>query len=233
MRLILTALFGAMIFFVSPVSAEPVWNTGWNFDKYEASIQKQGRRAQQPRAQRTATRQSVDTYRAKRIVKVVRRGRTVYVARYVDVRRPQRPQQESQHARLAPAIAREPVAQITRGGVDVARATIRTAVQFLPHPAGCPRTLFCGCGAALEIFGSTRPAGMGNLWHVSGWLRMPRAAPAPGMAAVNSRHVFVIKQVLGNGKVLAYDANSGGGRTRLHVRSLTGFTVVNPRSRAG
>ena len=25
-----------------------------------------------------------------------------------------------------------------------------------------------------------------------------------------------------------YDANSGGRRTRLHVRSLTGFAVVNP-----
>ena len=30
------------------------------------------------------------------------------------------------------------------------------------------------------------------------------------------------------GKVLAYDANSGGHKTRLHVRSLAGFVVVDP-----
>lgn len=46
-------------------------------------------------------------------------------------------------------------------------------------------------------------------------------------------HVFVIRQVLGGGKVLACDANSGGRRTRLHVRSLAGFVVLNPQGGAG
>ena len=94
----------------------------------------------------------------------------------------------------------------------------------LPHPPGCPRRAFCGCGAAVEVFG--RP--VRSLWLAANWLAFPRAAPAPGMVAARRGHVFVIKQVLGGGKVLAYDANSGGRRTRLHVRSLAGFAVVNP-----
>jgi len=67
-----------------------------------------------------------------------------------------------------------------------------------------------------------------SLWLAANWLRYPRTPPAPGMVAARRGHVFVIKQVLGGGRVLAYDANSGGRRTRLHVRSLAGFVVVNP-----
>lgn len=96
--------------------------------------------------------------------------------------------------------------------------------QILPHPTGCPRRAFCGCGAAVEVFGKP----IRSLWLAANWLRFPRAAPAPGMVAARRGHVFIIKQVLGGGKVLAYDANSGGRKTRLHVRSLAGFTVVDP-----
>lgn len=98
------------------------------------------------------------------------------------------------------------------------------AGRVLPHPAGCPRRAFCGCGAAVEVFGKP----VRSLWLAANWLRFPRAAPAPGMVAARRGHVFVIRQVLGGGKVLAYDANSGGHKTRLHVRSLAGFVVVNP-----
>lgn len=99
--------------------------------------------------------------------------------------------------------------------------------QILPHPAGCPRRAFCGCGAALERFGRH----VRGLWLASNWLRfprVPRGSEAPGHAAARRGHVFIIKAVLGNGLVMAYDANSGGRRTRLHVRSLAGFTVVDP-----
>lgn len=95
---------------------------------------------------------------------------------------------------------------------------------ILPHPPGCPRRAFCGCGAAVEVFGKP----IRSLWLAANWLAFPRAAPAPGMVAARRGHVFVIRQVLGGGKVLAYDANSGNRRTRLHVRSLAGFVVVNP-----
>jgi hypothetical protein len=107
---------------------------------------------------------------------------------------------------------------------ETARSFLDRGAQILPHPPGCPRRAFCGCGAAVEVFG--RP--IRSLWLASNWLRFPRAAPAPGMVAARRGHVFVIRQVLGGGLVLAYDANSGHGFTKLHVRSLAGFTVVNP-----
>ena len=107
---------------------------------------------------------------------------------------------------------------------ETQRSFLQRGATILPHPPGCPRRAFCGCGAAVEVFG--RP--IRSLWLAARWLDFPRASPAPGMVAARRGHVFVIKQVLGNGQVLAYDANSGGRRTRLHVRSLTGFAVVNP-----
>ncbi len=97
--------------------------------------------------------------------------------------------------------------------------------QMLPHPAGCPARAYCGCGAAVEAFG--RP--IRDLWLASNWIRkFPSAQPAPGMAAARSGHVFIIKEVLGNGMVLAIDHNSGGHQSRIHVRSLAGYHVVNP-----
>lgn len=107
---------------------------------------------------------------------------------------------------------------------ETQRSFLQRGATILPHPSGCPRRAFCGCGAAVEVFG--RP--IRALWLAANWLRYPRTSPAPGMVAARRGHVFVIKQVLGGGNVLAYDANSGGRRTRLHVRSLAGFVVVNP-----
>lgn len=107
---------------------------------------------------------------------------------------------------------------------ETQRSFLQRGATILPHPPGCPRRAFCGCGAAVEVFGKP----IRSLWLAARWLDFPRAAPAPGMVAARRGHVFVIKQVLGSGKVLAYDANSGGRRTRLHVRSLAGFVVVNP-----
>lgn len=102
----------------------------------------------------------------------------------------------------------------------------RHAATVVAHPAGCPARAFCGCGTAVRLLGSP----VRSLWLAANWFRFPRAAPAPGMAAVRRGHVFAIEQVLGDGKVLAYDPNSGGHKTRIHVRSLAGFTVVNPRA---
>jgi hypothetical protein len=98
--------------------------------------------------------------------------------------------------------------------------------EILPHPAGCPRRLFCGCGAAVRVFGAPIRA----LWLAANWFKFPPAAPGPGKVAVRRGHVFVIEAVLGPGVVLAYDANSGRGLTRRHVRSLAGFSVRDPRA---
>jgi hypothetical protein len=93
------------------------------------------------------------------------------------------------------------------------------------RPAGCPRS-FCGCGASMRVFGHIVP----GLNVASNWLRFPRTAPAPGMVAARRGHVFVLEQHVGGDTWMAYDANSGGRATRIHARSLRGYTVVNPRA---
>jgi hypothetical protein len=115
--------------------------------------------------------------------------------------------------------------RVTPRNARAARAL--SASQIVSHPPGCPRRAFCGCGAALEVFGKH----VRSLWLARNWFRFPRTSPAPGMVAVRRNHVFVIREVRGPGLVLAYDANSGGRKTRLHVRSLKGFVVVNPHAR--
>jgi hypothetical protein len=93
------------------------------------------------------------------------------------------------------------------------------------RPAGCPHA-FCGCGAAIRVFGHIVP----ELNLAANWLRFPRAAPAPGMVAARYGHVFVLEQSLGGDIWMAYDANSGRGATRIHARSLRGYTIVNPHA---
>jgi hypothetical protein len=98
------------------------------------------------------------------------------------------------------------------------------SVQVVAHPAGCPARSFCGCGAAVRVFG----APVRSLWVAANWFRFPRAVPAPGMVAVRSHHVFVLEARLERGLWLAYDANSGRHLTRIHARSIKGYVIVNP-----
>ena len=93
------------------------------------------------------------------------------------------------------------------------------------RPPGCPHS-FCGCGASLRVFGRIVP----GLNLASNWLRFPRTAPAPGMVAARHGHVFVLERHVGGDTWMAYDANSGGHATRIHARSLRGYTVVNPHA---
>lgn len=122
------------------------------------------------------------------------------------------PRKTNSQARMKQA--REPSSSAARG-----------EAQLLPHPVGCPARAFCGCGASIEVFGKS----IRELWLARAWFKFPRAEPAPGMVAVRRHHVFVIREVRAPGLVLAYDANSGGRRTRIHLRSLAGYTVVDPR----
>ena len=118
------------------------------------------------------------------------------------------------HARVAPTGHRAySEARFARGGGEI-----------VAHPADCPRTLFCGCGAAHELGLADR-----SLWLVRSWYKFPRTAAAPGMAALwGARHVAVIRAVNGDGTATVYDANSGGGLTRVHRVSLAGLTIVDP-----
>lgn len=118
-------------------------------------------------------------------------------------------------------IALEPV-----WGAFSAPAAQQRSAQIVSHPAGCPAIAFCGCGAAVRVFG--RP--IRELWLAANWYKFPRTAPAAGMVAVRAHHVFVLEADLGGGVWQVYDANSGGHATRIHPRSLAGYTVVNPKA---
>lgn len=96
--------------------------------------------------------------------------------------------------------------------------------RVVANPAGCPRTAFCACGAAVRVFGAPIRA----LWTAASWFKFPRSAPVPGSVAVRSHHVFVLEADLGGGVWEVYDANSGGHLTRIHSRSIAGYTIVNP-----
>jgi hypothetical protein len=92
------------------------------------------------------------------------------------------------------------------------------------RPAGCPHA-YCGCEASRYVFGRI----IAELNLAANWLRkFPRAAPAPGMVAARSGHVFVIMSVNSDGTVLAHDGNSGHGLTREHTVSLRGYRIVDP-----
>jgi hypothetical protein len=115
-----------------------------------------------------------------------------------------------------------------RQSVAVPAAVQRVAAAIVAHPSGCPSRAFCGCGAAVRVFGSP----IRSLWLAANWFKFPRAAPAPGTVAVRRHHVFVLEADLGGGVWSVYDANSGGHATRIHARSIAGYTIVNPHGGA-
>lgn len=93
------------------------------------------------------------------------------------------------------------------------------------RPAGCP-SRYCGCSASLYLFGKIIP----HLNLAANWLRFPRTAPAPRMAAARRGHVFVLVEHRGGNIWLVHDGNSGRKLTRLHERSIAGYTIVNPNA---
>jgi len=98
--------------------------------------------------------------------------------------------------------------------------------EIVSHPSGCPQTAFCGCGVSVRVFGHP----VRDLYLAANWYRFRRASPAPGRVAIFGRHhVAYIERIEGGGEALLYDPNSGGHETRIHVRSLSGAVVVDPR----
>jgi hypothetical protein len=93
------------------------------------------------------------------------------------------------------------------------------------RPSGCPHA-FCGCEASLFRFGRIIP----QLNLASNWRRFPRATPATGMAAVRSGHVMILQQHVAGDMWYVHDGNSGGHVTREHLRSIAGYTIVDPSS---
>jgi len=94
------------------------------------------------------------------------------------------------------------------------------------RPSGCPHR-FCGCEASLYVFGSIKP----ELNLAANWVRkFPRTQAAPGMVAARSGHVFVLISQVNGKEWMVHDGNSGGGKTRQHVRSIAGYAIVNPHA---
>lgn len=92
------------------------------------------------------------------------------------------------------------------------------------RPQGCPHQ-FCGCEASLYLFGEIRK----DLNLAANWIRkFPRTQPAAGMVAARSGHVFVLMSHVEGNQWMVHDGNSGGGKTRRHVRSIAGYVIVNP-----
>ena len=90
--------------------------------------------------------------------------------------------------------------------------------------AGFPHA-FCGAEASYYVFGVAKR----ELWLAANWIRMfPRASPAPGMAAARSHHVFILISHVEGLNWLIHDGNSGHHLTREHVRSISGYIVVDP-----
>ena len=92
------------------------------------------------------------------------------------------------------------------------------------RPSGCPHA-YCGCEASRFVFGVIKA----DLNLAANWIRkFPRTSPAPGMAAARNHHVMVLMSHVGGSNWMVHDGNSGHGLTREHVRSISGYVVVNP-----
>jgi hypothetical protein len=116
--------------------------------------------------------------------------------------------------------------QVCGGAVGRIQSQISASGQGVigRRPAGCP-VRYCGCAVSLKVFGRM----VDGLNLAANWKhRFPRAHPGPGMVAARSGHVFYIVSMIDVGTALAYDPNSGGGKTRIHPRALRGYTVVDP-----
>ena len=92
------------------------------------------------------------------------------------------------------------------------------AEQLLPHPSGCPRSLFCGCGARKDLGIDDVRLNLASNW--------PHYYHGSTRVAVWAHHVAIIEQDLGNGMALLRDYNSGGHQSRRHVRSISGARIV-------
>lgn len=91
------------------------------------------------------------------------------------------------------------------------------------RPVGCPHA-YCGCALSLKNFGKIIP----SLKIAANWKGFPVAMPGPDMVAARTGHVFQLISHVRGDIWQVYDPNSGRGATRIHERSIAGYTIHNP-----
>lgn len=104
------------------------------------------------------------------------------------------------------------------------RGNYGQVLNYLPHPSGCPPIVFCGCGAAVDLFGHS----IRSLWLARNWYRFPRTYAASEMVGVRPHHVLILESPVEGGRWIVRSYNSGGHQSRRMIMSIAGYTIVNP-----
>jgi hypothetical protein len=110
------------------------------------------------------------------------------------------------------------------GSVNETRYVSYQSGTVVPNVEGCPRIAFCGCSVSVRVFGHP----VRSLYPARAYGKFPSGAIAAGNVAYRAHHVFYIESVVDGSTVMAYDPNSGGHLTRIHLVSLHGYRIVNP-----
>lgn len=107
-------------------------------------------------------------------------------------------------------------------------ASGNSAIIIGARPSGCPHA-YCGCG--LRQFLGLRDVRL-NL--ARNWARLfPRTSARPGAVAVRTHHVFMLVSHVAADTWVVRDYNSGHGLSRIHQRSVRGYTFVSPTQTVG
>lgn len=98
-----------------------------------------------------------------------------------------------------------------RVGVEISQAAPR-AISSFDRPAGCPRTLWCGCHMAVRIFGAPRR----DLWYAKNWIGVGAPAGGPGIGVIvvstRGRRGGHVAQIVGGspGNWIVHSGNFNG-----------------------
>jgi hypothetical protein len=86
------------------------------------------------------------------------------------------------------------------------------------RPSGCPFR-FCGCGLRKYLGLDDKRLDLASNW--------PRYYRGDRMIAVWHHHVALVERLVAPGIAILRDYNSGGGLSRVHVRSIAGAHIIN------
>ena len=100
------------------------------------------------------------------------------------------------------------------------------------RPAGCPQA-YCGCGLRKHLGLSDKRLNLADNWR----RLFARTHAKPGAVAVRTYHrrgyghVMLLVRHVANSIWVVRDYNSGGGLSRIHTRSVRGYSFVDPTTK--